>query len=85
MDVTVVGVGCKRCDELVANTRKALDALGLTDVTIRRVQEEDQIADLGVILTPVLVVNNMCLTSGKVPTAAQLERHLKAVATMGGS
>ena len=85
MDVTVVGVGCKRCDELMANTRKALDALGLHEVEIKRVQGEDEIADLGVVLTPVLVVNNVCLTSGKVPTAAQLERHLKALTSRSGS
>lgn len=79
LDLTIVGVGCKKCDQLEALTRKALADLGIADTPIHRVQDTDAIAEMGVILTPVLVANGMMVTMGRVPTLGQLLKLLRAV------
>jgi hypothetical protein len=85
MDVVIVGVGCKKCDRLVENTRKALDAIGQADCPIRRVEDLDDIADMGVVLTPVLIVDNILLTMGKELPVDRLEKHLGLLLEKSGA
>jgi len=79
LDLTIVGVGCKKCDQLESLTRQALADLGIADTPIHRVQDTNDIADMGVLLTPVLVANGMMVTMGRVPTLGQLVGMLGAV------
>ncbi|HBL83979.1 MAG: redox-active disulfide protein 2 [Clostridiales bacterium GWF2_38_85] len=63
--VKILGSGCKKCNELEANTKEALQQLGM-DTTIDHVTDFAQIASYGVMTTPALVVNGKVVAYGKV-------------------
>lgn len=63
--VKVLGSGCKKCNELEANTKAALEQLGM-DTTIEHVTDFSQIAAYGVMTTPALMVDGKVVSYGKV-------------------
>lgn len=62
--VKILGSGCKKCNELEANTRAALERLGM-DAAIDHVTDFGQIAALGVMTTPALMVDGKVVSCGK--------------------
>ncbi|OJU15483.1 MAG: thioredoxin family protein [Clostridiales bacterium 43-6] len=63
--VKILGSGCKKCNELEANTKDALLQLGI-HTEIEHVTDFTQIASFGVMSTPALVVNSKVLSYGRV-------------------
>lgn len=76
--VKVLGSGCKKCNELEANTKTALTQLGM-DTTIDHVTDFAQIAAYGVMTTPALVLGKKVVSAGKVlkkdEVVALIEKH----------
>jgi small redox-active disulfide protein 2 len=81
MDVAVVGMGCSRCDQLAANTRRALADLGLADVCIRRVEDLEQIVNSGVALPPGLVIEGHIVAMGQVLSPERIKRAIGRILT----
>jgi small redox-active disulfide protein 2 len=77
MDIKILGTGCVNCRNLEANTRKALDDLGLS-VEIDKVTEPGEIISWGVMSTPALVIDDEVVLSGRVPSADQIRQLLAA-------
>jgi small redox-active disulfide protein 2 len=77
MDIKILGTGCVNCKNLEANTRKALDDLGLS-VEIDKVTEPGEIVSWGVMSTPALVIDDEVVLSGRVPPADQIKQLLAA-------
>ncbi|MFI6408648.1 thioredoxin family protein [Streptomyces sp. NPDC050548] len=75
MIIKVLGPGCANCRTLERATREAVNALGL-DATIEKVTDYPTIAAYGIMSTPALVVDEKVLTSGRVPTPAQVRELL---------
>jgi small redox-active disulfide protein 2 len=75
----VIGVGCAKCNKLAENAEQALGEVGRGDVEVQRVHDMDQIADLGVVLPPALVVDNVVWSSGKVMSAESIAEKLRKV------
>ncbi len=71
MDIKILGTGCAKCQQLEHLTHEAVTSLGL-DATIDKVTEPGEIASWGVMTTPALVVDDRVVTSGRVPSAADL-------------
>jgi small redox-active disulfide protein 2 len=63
--VKILGVGCAKCHALEANTKAALEQLGM-DTTIDHVTDFTKIAAYGVMTTPALVVDGKVVSYGKV-------------------
>lgn len=63
--VKILGSGCKKCNELEANTVAALKELGI-DTAVEHVRDFMQIAGYGVMSTPALVVDGKVVAFGKV-------------------
>ena len=63
--VKILGSGCKKCNELEANTKAALEQLGM-DTTVDHVTDFAQIAAYGVMTTPALVIGKKVVSVGKV-------------------
>ncbi|MDL2327837.1 thioredoxin family protein [Ruminococcaceae bacterium OttesenSCG-928-A11] len=63
--VKILGSGCKKCNELEANTRAALEQLGMA-ADIDHVTDFGQISAYGVMTTPALVVGGKVVSYGKV-------------------
>ena len=75
--VKVLGSGCKKCNELEANTKAALEQLGM-DTTIDHITDFSQIAAYGIMTTPALVVDGKVVSYGKVLKADEVAKILKA-------
>ncbi|MDP4132778.1 MAG: thioredoxin family protein [Bacillota bacterium] len=75
--VKILGGGCAKCNQLEANTLKALEQLGL-DTTIDHVKDFSQIASYGVMTTPAIVYNGKVLSYGKVLSADEIAALIKA-------
>lgn len=63
--VKILGAGCKKCDELEANTKAALEQLGM-DTAIEHVADFGQMAAYGVMTTPALVLDGKVISAGVV-------------------
>ena len=63
--VFVLGGGCAKCNELEASVRAALAELGRQE-EVGHVTDFAQIAALGVMTTPALLVDGKVLSSGRV-------------------
>ncbi len=77
--VKVLGSGCKKCNELEANTQLALTQLGM-ETAIEHVTDFAQIAAYGVMSTPALVVNGKVVAYGKVLKAEEIVKILQKAA-----
>lgn len=63
--VKILGSGCKKCNELEANTKAAMEQLGV-DASIEHVTDFALIAAYGVMTTPALVIGESVVSAGKV-------------------
>ncbi len=79
MRIDVVGPGCPNCQMLEQHTREALHDLGL-QAEIGKITDMNQIADLGILMTPGLVVDGEVKSSGKVLSKSQIVELLKPAA-----
>ncbi len=77
MIVKVLGPGCKNCLNLERVTRQAIDDLGL-DATVEKVTDYPTIVGYGVMSTPALMVDEKLVSSGRVPSKAEVRQLLTA-------
>jgi small redox-active disulfide protein 2 len=75
--VKILGSGCKKCNELEANTKAALEQLGM-DTAIDHVTDFGAIAAYGVMTTPALVYNGKVLAYGKVLKTGEVVKLLES-------
>ncbi len=75
MNIKILGSGCEKCQTLERVTHEAVDALGLT-ADFEKVTDPGEIASWGVMSTPALVIDDEVVLSGRVPTAADVQRLL---------
>jgi small redox-active disulfide protein 2 len=75
MDIAILGTGCPKCDKLTAETKLAVQELGI-NAEVRKVTEVADIMSYGVMLTPALVVNGEVKVVGKVPSVAEIKTML---------
>lgn len=69
--VEVLGPGCANCQRVEANTRAALAIAGV-DAEIRHITDYREIAAHGVLSTPGLVIDGRLVSSGRIPSAADI-------------
>lgn len=75
MKIQVLGPGCTNCKNLERSVATALQQLGL-DVAIEKVVDPVEIARLGVMRTPGLVIDGRVLVSGRVPAPGEIAKLL---------
>ena len=73
MKIQVAGPGCPRCQETEKNVREACSQLKL-DADIKHVYDIKEIAKLGVIFTPAVIIDGKMVVCGKLPTVDELEK-----------
>ena len=78
MEIKVLGSGCKNCVALEAHVRQSLDTLGV-EASIDKVTDYGEIAAYGVMSTPALVVDDIVVLAGRVPSVEDLGRILTGV------
>ena len=76
LHIKVVGPGCANCVKLAQLCEEAITENHL-EADVEKVTDIKQFADLGVFMTPGLVVNGKVLSTGKIPTKSTLTHWLK--------
>jgi small redox-active disulfide protein 2 len=69
--IKVLGSGCANCKRLEQLVQKVVDQLGL-EAEIVKVTDPMKYADFGVMATPGLVINEKTVSSGRVPSIAEI-------------
>ena len=75
MKIEVAGPGCARCQMTEKNVINACAELNLP-ADVSHVTDMKAIRDLGVWMTPAVIVDGKIVVSGKVPTVPELKKIL---------
>jgi len=75
LQIKVVGSGCPNCQKLEALCNEVINEADL-EAQIEKVTDVNQFADLGVLMTPGLVIDGEVVSSGTIPTKATLQHWL---------
>ena len=76
--VKILGSGCKKCNELEANTVEALKQLGM-DTHVDHVTDFSQIAAYGVMSTPALVIDGKVGSRGEGMKTEEVVKMLQTI------
>lgn len=71
--IRVLGTGCPRCNELEKMCFNIAAECNL-DADIQKITDLKKIAELGVMQTPALIINNKIYCTGKVPVPHVLKK-----------
>jgi small redox-active disulfide protein 2 len=71
--IQILGTGCAKCEKLAANAKQAADNSGI-EYELVKVSNLNEIMAFGVMTTPALAVDGKVLTTGKVPSPADIEK-----------
>lgn len=77
-NIQVVGTGCPKCTQLLEHTELAAKELGIT-YKIEKISDVNVIADMGIMITPALVVDGVVKSAGKVPSKETIKNYLTHV------
>jgi len=81
LTIKVLGSGCANCKKLEATAHQAVDQLGI-QAEIIKVTEYPDIMAYNVMSTPGLVINEKVVSTGRIPTTAEVTAWLtSALAT----
>lgn len=75
MKITIVGSGCKSCQALEQHAKEAVDQLSMS-VEFDKFTDKLGFADLGVLRTPAIMVNDDVLSQGRLLTVQEVKELL---------
>ena len=75
MEIKVLGPGCRKCNKLYEEAKKAIEMAGV-DAELLKIEKLDEIAEHGVAVTPALIIDGTVKSMGKVPKAAAITKWL---------
>jgi small redox-active disulfide protein 2 len=75
LNIKIVGSGCPNCQKLETLCREAVSENNI-EALFEKVTDFNKFADLGIMMTPGLIVNNKVLSQGKIPTKSTLAHWL---------
>ena len=71
MKIKVLGPGCSKCHQLEQVVRDVVKELAI-DASVEEVKDIKKIMDYSILMTPGLVINEEVVSSGKVPSKAEV-------------
>lgn len=76
-NVKILGTGCPKCKQTTSMVEKAVEELGLNDVTIEKVEDIMKIMEYDVMSTPAVVLDGEVKIKGRVPSVSELKELLQ--------
>jgi small redox-active disulfide protein 2 len=71
LNIKVLGSGCANCKRLEKLTLKVVNELGV-EAEVVKVVDPTKYSDYGVMYTPGLVINEKTVSSGRIPSMAEI-------------
>jgi small redox-active disulfide protein 2 len=71
MNIKILGPGCARCHQLEKTASEVVKELGI-DASVEEVKDMSKIIAYNILTTPGLVINEQVVSSGKLPTKAEI-------------
>ena len=71
MNIKILGPGCARCQQMEKTAIEVVKELGI-DATVEEIKDMSKIIAYNVMMTPGLVIDEQVVSSGKVPTKAEV-------------
>jgi len=76
MVIQILGTGCPKCKALEANSKKAIEKLGI-DATVEKITDIEKIMGMGVMMTPALAIDGKVKTTGRVLNEDQISKYIQ--------
>jgi small redox-active disulfide protein 2 len=71
LNIKVVGPGCMNCQKLADMCKEIIEEHQI-EAEFEKITDINKFADLGILMTPGLLLNNTVVVSGKLPTKSTL-------------
>jgi len=78
MKIEILGTGCPKCKQTLANVQKAVKDLKV-EAEIVKIEKINDIMNYGVMITPALAINGEVKVAGKIPSPEQIAEWIKQV------
>ena len=75
MKTQILGSGCQKCTQLAASTEDSAKELGI-DYELEKITDINEIIELGVMMTPALVIDGKVKSSGKALSSEEIKEIL---------
>jgi len=75
MNIKVLGTGCATCKKLYESVVSAVKELNL-DIKVEYITDVQAMLDLGVMSSPVLVINDVPVSVGQVPSLEKIKQFI---------
>jgi len=75
MKIEILGTGCPKCKQLMANAEAAVKELNV-QAEVSKVTDIDKITDYGVMMTPAVVIDGKVVSSGKLLNKDEIKKIL---------
>jgi small redox-active disulfide protein 2 len=75
MDIKILGTGCAKCNHVEQTAREVVKELGI-HATIEEVKDIKKIMEYNVLITPGLVLNEEVVSSGRIPSKAEMTQFI---------
>lgn len=76
MKIEILGTGCPKCKKLYELVQEAVEETG-SDAEIVKVDNIQQIMNMGVMMTPALAVDGEVKASGKIPEIDDIKKWIQ--------
>ncbi|MBC7073808.1 TM0996/MTH895 family glutaredoxin-like protein [Candidatus Parcubacteria bacterium] len=77
MIIKILGSGCAKCQQLEQNAKKAVEELGLSDAKIEHIYDIDKIVEMGITLTPAIMIDDEIKAEGRIPEVEEIKGWLQ--------
>ncbi len=75
MKIEILGMGCAKCKQMMANVEKAVKEAGV-QAEVVKVEDMNQIVGYGIMTTPALVVDGKVVSAGKLLSAGEIGKFI---------
>jgi small redox-active disulfide protein 2 len=71
-NIKILGTGCARCKQVEAVVRETVAEMGI-EATVEKIEDIEKIMAYNVMITPVLVIDEVVTIKGRVPSGAEVK------------
>ena len=74
--IKILGTGCSKCKTTYANVLEALKQTGI-EANVEKIEDIEEIMKYNVLTTPVLMIDEVIKTKGRVPDVKEIKQLLE--------